>query len=326
MKLRARRSLTLRPSATERAIATRSLSEGLQDRLTALLASPPGRLFQKFMDDRGLTLASLLAWGILNTFLPLLLGVLSLIGLLLGDSAEAQAAENRILAVLPEAISGLVSESLTAIQRSATGAGLISLGLLLFNGSNFFVSLESVFDLAYHVPERNIVIQRVVSFAALFIVTACLLVSTVALVLGGGLGESLTALIPGLGAAIDAGLSTAISVATLVVMMVLMYWLIPNIDHSVVHALPGAALTSVALLLVVRIFPIYVALFGGGFSIYAAFGSILLFMFWLYIVGVILVAGAVLNAFLEDPHGSVERAAIAAKALTGRLETETDAR
>jgi len=256
----------------------------------------------------------------LNTFLPLLLGVLSLIGLFLGDSPEAQAAENRLLAVLPEAIGALVDESLTAIQRSATGAGLISLGLLLFNGSNFFVTLESVFDLAYHVPDRNIVIQRVVSFAALFVVTACLLITAGVLVLGGALGETLAALIPGLGAAIDAGLSTTISVATLVVMMVLMYWLVPNHDHSLIHALPGAALSSVALLLVVRIFPIYVALFGGGFSVYAAFGSILLFMFWLYIVGVILVAGAALNAFVEDPHGSVERASLSAKALTGRLE------
>jgi membrane protein len=292
----------------------------LQDRLNALLASAPGRLFVKFMDDRGLTLASLLAWGILNTFLPLLLGVLSLIGLLLGDSAEAASAEARLLAILPEAIGELVRNSLAAIQQSATGAGLISLGLLLFNGSNFFVSLESVFDLAYHVPERNVVFQRVVSFAALFVVTGCLVVTSGAAILGGALGETVTAYLPPLGAAIDAGLGTFISVATLVLMLVLMYWLLPNRHPSLLRALPGAALTSVALLLVVRIFPIYVALFGGGFSVYAAFGTILLFMFWLYIVGVILVAGAVLNAFLEDPEGSVEKSSIAARALTGRFE------
>jgi membrane protein len=292
----------------------------LEQRLNTLLASPPARLFQKFMDDRGLTLASLLAWGILNTFLPLLLGVLSLIGLLLGDSAEAQAAKNRLLAILPEAISGLVGDSLEAMQQAATGAGLISLGLLLFNGSNFFVSLESVFDLAYHVPERNIVTQRIVSFAGLFIVTACLLVTTGAAFLSSAVGETLAPYLPRLAPAIDAGLGNVISVAGLVLMMILMYWLIPNRHHDFVRALPGAALTSVALLLVVRIFPIYVALFGGGFSIYAAFGSILLFMFWLYIVGVVLVAGAVLNAFLEDPHGSVARASMAARALTGQLQ------
>jgi membrane protein len=298
----------------------------LPERLKHLLASPPARLVQKFMDDRGLTLASLLAWGILNTFLPLLLGVLALIGLFLGDSAQALAAENHLLALLPDSVSTLVRNSLAAMEQSASGAGLISLGLLLFNGSNFFVTLESVFNLAYHVPDRNIVWQRVVSFAALFTVTALLLINTAAALLGGALGETLSAYIPEFGSAIDAGLGTLISVAALVVMMILMYWLIPNRHHSLIHALPGAALTTIALLLIVRIFPIYVALFGGGFSVYAAFGTVLLFMFWLYIVGVVLVAGATLNAFLEDPRGSVELASISARALTGQLDApDTDA-
>ena len=104
-------------------------------------------------------------------------------------------------------------------------------------------------------------------------------------------------------------------------MLVLMYWLIPNRHHSL---LPRAARRGADVrrccCWCVRIFPLYVALFGGGFSVYAAFGTVLLFMFWLYIVGVILVAGAVLNAFLEDPAGSVEKASVAARAITGRLQ------
>ena len=285
-----------------------------------LSASPVALLVQKFMDDRALTLASLLAWGILNTFLPLLLGILSLVGLVLGDSAEARAAEDRLLAVLPPAIDTLVRNSLASIQQSATGAGLISLGLLLFNGSNFFVTLESVFDLAYHVPERNLVTQRLVSFAALFLLTGCLLLATGAALLGGALGETLASYVPRLAPAFDAGVGSFISAAVLVVLMVLMYWVIPNRHHSFVHALPGAALASVALLLVVRIFPIYVALFGDGFNVYAAFGTVLLFMFWLYIVGVVLIAGAVLNAFLEDPARSVALSALSSRAATGQLE------
>jgi uncharacterized BrkB/YihY/UPF0761 family membrane protein len=61
----------------------------LQNRLQSRLQSPLAFLWQKLFDDRALTLASLLAWGMLKTFLPLLLGILSLIGLLLGDSAAA---------------------------------------------------------------------------------------------------------------------------------------------------------------------------------------------------------------------------------------------
>jgi len=276
-------------------------------------------LAQKFMDDRALTLASLLAWGILNTFLPLLLGILSLSGLLLGESAEASAAEQRLLGLLPASISTVVQDSMAAMQRSAGGAGLISLGLLLFNGSNFFVTLESVFDLTYHEPERHLITQRVISFAALFVAAALLIVATGAALMGSALGESFAAILPGLAPFINAGVAAFVSLGGLVAMMVLMYWLLPNRHHSFRHALPGAALASVLLVLVLRLWPLYVALFGQGFNVYAAFGTVLLFMFWLYIVGVIILAGAVLNAYLENPERSVALASVAARAMSGQL-------
>jgi uncharacterized BrkB/YihY/UPF0761 family membrane protein len=78
-------------------------------------------------------------------------------------------------------------------------AGLVSLGLLLFNGSNFFVRLESVFDLAYHVPERNLISQRVVSFVAfvaLFLLTGLVLVGSTATLVGGAFGEGLASVVP----------------------------------------------------------------------------------------------------------------------------------
>jgi membrane protein len=288
----------------------------------SLLASWPGRFVQTFMDVRALSLASLLAWGMLNTFLPLLLGILALIGLIAGDTEIAQAVEQRLLAVLPTAVSTLVRDSLAAFQRAAGTAGLISLGFLLFNGSNFFVSLESVFDLAYHVPERNIIAKRVVSLVALFVVTGLLVLVTAAALLSGAVGQSVTAYVPELGPVIDAAVGAAISIAGLVIMLVLMYWLIPNNRRSLRRALPGSLVASVLLLLILRLFPVYVALFGQGFSVYAAFGTILLFMLWLYIVGVVLMGGAVLNAFLEDPHGAAARASLAARALTGQLEPD----
>jgi membrane protein len=272
------------------------------------------------MDDRALTLASLLAWGMLNTFLPLLLGILSLIGLVLGDTQLAQSVERSMLAVLPDAVSSLVRDSLAAFERSAGTAGLISLGFLLFNGSNFFVTLESTFDLAYHVPERHLVTQRVVSFAGLFVMTGLFVIASGAALLGSALGQRLATYIPELEPLISGGLTPLISLLALITMMILLYWLIPNQNHSLRHALPGAGVVSVLLLLVLRFFPVYVALFGEGFNLYAAFGSILLFMLWLYVVGVVLIGGAVLNAFLENPRTSVATSAFAARALTGQIE------
>jgi membrane protein len=288
--------------------------------ISRFLTSTPARFGQKFMDDRALTLASLVAWGMLNTFLPLLLGILALVGVVLGDSPEAAAAEATLLALLPAGASALVRDSLAAMQQAAGVAGVVSLGLLLFNGSNFFVTLESVFDLAYHVPERDLVTQRLVSFAALFVSTALLLLVTAAAAFGGVFGQAVASALPRLGAAVNAGVAIAVSVVGLVVTFVLMYWALPNTRTSLRQALPGALVACALFVAVLRIFPLYVALFGQGFSVFAAFGTVLLFMLWLYIVGVVLVGGAELNAFLHQPERSVALASLAARALTGQLE------
>ncbi len=274
---------------------------------------------QKFMDDRALTLASLVAWGMLNTFLPLVLGVLSLIGLLVGGSPAAAEAEATILAQLPAEASQLVQDSLGSVSQVAGVAGLVSLGLLLFNGSNFFVRLESVFDLAYHVPERNLISQRVVSLVALFLLTGLVLVASTAAVVGSVFGERLASVVPRLWV-VDAGLATAVSLIGLFFTFVLLYRVLPDTRVSLRHASPGALLAAGLFGAVLRIFPLYVTLFGGGFSVYAAFGTVLVFMLWLYIVGVVIVGGAELNAFLQEPERSVVLASLAARAQMGKLK------
>jgi len=290
------------------------------DRLQLLRTSASARFLQKFMDDRALTLASLLAWGILNTFLPLLLGILAVLGLLLGDLPAVAAVEQQLLALLPAEASAFVSDSIEAFERAAGGAGLVSLGFLLFNGSNFFVTLESVFDLVYHVPERNLIVQRIVSFGALFITIILAVLTTAAAAAGGAFGQTVADLLPGLGNALYRGVGTTVSLLGLGATFFLMYWRLPNKPHSALGALPGTVVGSVLFLLLLRVFPLYVSLFGEGFNAFAAFGSVLLFMFWLYIVGVVLAGGAVLNAFLEDPHGSVTQSSLVARARIGQLE------
>ncbi len=54
-------------------------------RMTRLGGSRPGQFFTKLLQDEAPNLAALLAWGMLGTPLPLLLGILAIAGLLLRD-------------------------------------------------------------------------------------------------------------------------------------------------------------------------------------------------------------------------------------------------
>jgi membrane protein len=285
-----------------------------------LARTRPARFVQKFLDDRALTLASLVAWGILNTFLPLLLGIVALVGLVFGRLAAASAVEETLVAMLPAAMGTLVQDILGSVEQVAGVAGLVSLGLLLFNGSNLFVTFESVFDIAYHVPERHIITQRLVSFAGLLVLTGVVLLASGVAALDGAFGAAVESALPRLKPAIDASVANVISAIGLFGVFVLLYWLLPNANNSLRQSLPGAFVAATLFLVIVHVFPLYVSLFGNGFSVYAAFGTVLLFMFWLYIVGVVIVAGAELNAFLVEPERSAAVASLAARALTGQLE------
>jgi YihY family inner membrane protein len=262
---------------------------------------------QKFLDDRALTLASLIAWGLLNTLLALFVGVVSVATLLLGDVPQVAAIQDALLRNLPAQAAAALEDALDIARSSAQAASLISIGFLLFNASNFFVSLESTFGMAYHVPERDMIRQRILSFAAFFAFTVMVLVSTTLSIL---LAE----------------LSTPIWWLNVVAVFVLFYKVLPNTAVGWRQALPGALVAGVAFVLTLRLFPLYVALFGAGFNIYAAFGTLLLFAFWLYIVGVIVMLGVELNAYLAAPARSVYLASVSARAMAGKLELDDDIR
>ena len=114
----------------------------MRQRIEAFQKSPLGRFVRKVLDDRAPNLAIILAWGTLNTLLPLMLGILSLAGLLLRDPQRVQTITNQLLSVLPESAAGTVQNVITPLAENAGKAGVVSLLLLLFTGSNFFANMQ----------------------------------------------------------------------------------------------------------------------------------------------------------------------------------------
>lgn len=128
---------------------------GLKAKLDAFQRSRAGLFLKKVMDDRAPNLAALLAWGTLSAILPLLLGVLSLAGLVLRDPQTLDKVSNTVLAVVPPEAAKPLGDAITGVREgNAAPAGIVAIVLLLVNGSNFFANMSSVFDQAYHVPDR----------------------------------------------------------------------------------------------------------------------------------------------------------------------------
>src|ERR1700737_3975945 len=113
--------------------------KSLRARLEAFQNSRAGLFIKKLMDDQAPNLASLLAWSTLSAILPLILGVLSVAGLLLRNPQVLDQVYNTGLGVVPPQAAGPVSDALQGVRMaSAAPAGIVALVLLLYNGSSFF--------------------------------------------------------------------------------------------------------------------------------------------------------------------------------------------
>jgi membrane protein len=294
----------------------------MREKLEAFKRSRVGQFVQKVMDDRAPNLAVLIAWGTLNTLLPLILGILALAGFVLRDPDRLNQLTAAMFSILPADAAQTLQGILTTTRENAGTAGILSILLLLFSGTNFFGNMEMVFNMAYHVEDRNLIMQRVVALIMLVIVTALLVVSTTAY----GLGNLVGALPIGVpvGPVLGRAIGWLVSIVSALVMFLLLYKILPNKPQGWRQTLPGAVAATVAFFIILQLFPLYLAIFGKGFQAYAAFGVFLLLMFWLYLLGLVLVAGAELNAFLEEPGRSTALAASKAKAEKGQAQVRDD--
>jgi membrane protein len=307
----------------------------MDQRLAGLRGSRAGQFITKLLQDEAPNLAALLAWGTLSTLLPLLLGVLAIAGLLLRDQQRLDQIYSLLLASIPQEAAEPIRGALDSVRATAGAAGLISLLLLIYNGSRLFATMQTVFNRAYYVDNRNFLLANAVAVLMLLVITVLLLTSTVAVGAGSLLGGASDAVfgalpiqVPGRGLAGQA-ISWGLSALSAVLLFVLLYKILPNARQGWRDVLPGALAAIVLFFVILLVFPIYVSLFPPN-QAYAAFGIFLVFTFYLYLLGFVFVFGAELNAFLQDPTRAVALAETAARARRGeaalrpgeRLETE----
>jgi membrane protein len=272
------------------------------------------------MDDQAPNLGALLAWGTLSAILPLLLGMLSLAGLVLRDQQRLDQVYGAVTSALPSAAAGPLTGVLDSMrQGSAAPAGIIAIVLLLVNGSSFFSNMASVFDQAYHVQGRNFVVERLIALGMLIITAVLLVVSTLAAGLS-GVVNNVPGVLP-IGPVLGQVIGWSISIVSVFLLFLCIYRILPNAKQTWRDVIPGTLLAAVLLLVISQIFPLYVTLFPPNHA-YAAFGVFLVLTFYLYVVGIVLVLGAELNAFLEQPARSVALAEATAAAEHGRADYE----
>src|SRR5438270_656823 len=143
-------------------------------RMDRLMASLPGRVVAKFMEDQAPNWAALIAWNALFAMFPIVLFVAAVLGFALRIFGQANAQVYSIIFSAIPTGSKDQSEMLKAVSgvKSASGV-LFIVGLvgLLWGGSALFGTMEQAFAVIYHTKPRDFIRQKLISFGMVVLFT-----------------------------------------------------------------------------------------------------------------------------------------------------------
>jgi membrane protein len=286
---------------------TRSKPDGPTDLDAGSWKSVLKRTFREFKDDN-LTdwAAALTYYGVLSIF-PMLIVLVSLLGLL-GHSATQPLIDN-LGKVAPGPAQEIFTSAIENIQGGQGAAGvLFVVGLLgaLWSASGyvsaFMRASNSIYDVEEGRPIWKTLPTRVGTTVVLLVLLAAV---SIGVVLTGGLAKQV-------GNVIGVG-STAVSVWNIAkwpvllllvsFMFAFLYWAAPNVKHPKFSLItPGGILAVVIWLVASAAFAFYVANFGSYNKTYGSLGGVVVFLVWLWISNIAVLLGAEFNAERERGH------------------------
>ena len=279
-----------------------------------------------WVDDYAPSMGAAISYYTIFSLAPLLVIVIAIAGALFGR----EAAEGRIV----EQISGLVGrEGAVAVEsmlRSVAEpdkgliAGLISAGVLLIGATTVFAELQSALDRIWHVPEREkpsgiwaVLRARLLSFGLILGLAFLLMVSLVVSAALAAFGNWFGGLLPGWEALLHA-LNILISLGIVTLLFALIYKLMPTARIAWHDVWIGAAVTALLFELGKLGIGLYLGKSGVNES-FAAAGSLVLLVAWVYYAAQIFLLGAEFTKVYANEHGSTS----GAKAMAA---TEVDAK
>jgi YihY family inner membrane protein len=254
------------------------------------------RFWHKAYGD-GLTgLAGMVAYNLLLSLLPLTLLALFIFGQIV-QSPDVEASVIRdVQRILPTTSERAITRLLNEINRSSTSIGVAALLSSIWIGASFWGAMDTAFCRIYRSPCRSWLQQKRFALAMLVVVLV-LFAATVAVPATQSLVAHSAEDLPfGLTA------STAVYVFTLIASVVilfgtlsLIYKVVPNTRVPWRAIWPGALGATIAIGIVDYAFPLYLQV-----SVLTTFGGtyvfVLIILVWFYVVAIILLAGAVINA------------------------------
>ena len=198
--------------------------------------------------------------------------------------------------------------------------GAMGLGLLIYTVISLIEKIEKAFNEVWHVQQNRSFVQRFTGYLSVILIGPVLIFSALgvtASLMSQEFTQSLLAIEP-LGTLVNAVIK-ALPYLLVTTAFTLVYLLIPNTRVKARAAIIGGVCAGVLWQATGWLFGAFIVSSGSYTAIYSTFAILILFMLWLYLSWLILLLGAKLAFFIQNP-AALERHADLPLTTWRRLE------
>ncbi len=262
------------------------------------------RRFWRIAWDANITgQSAMVAYNMLLGIIPIALLGLFIAGQVLSSTAIQHSVIGDLREVFPGTAEHTLNSLLDQITDSTTSTGVLALIVSLWLGSSFWGALDTAFSRIYACPSRRWLEQKRFALAMLVVVIvfmiATVAVPTAQTILRAGVND-LPFDLAHVGVFVYA-FTLAISIGLLFACLAVIYFQVPNRRVPWRAVWPGALGATLAIAVVDYVFPLYLS----NISTIARFGTTIVFILialgWFYVLAIIILSGAVVNALRLRP-------------------------
>ena len=239
-------------------------------------------------------IAGSIAYSAFVSLLPLLLFMLLLLSIVGDQSLTRNVVQTTGTFLAPNARNVLTDALSNA--SATTGASIVGILTLLWGTLKIFRGLDTAFSEIYDTESSDSLADQlrdgvIVLFAIILAVGAAV---------AAGAAFALFEHVPFIGI-----INPLLLVAGLSLAFFPIYYVFPDLDLEPREVIPGVVFAAIGWTILQVVFQGY-AVFAEKYEVYGAIGSILVIVTWLYISGLVLLIGAVINAVLAGRTGDAD--------------------
>ncbi|WP_042479001.1 YihY/virulence factor BrkB family protein [Bacillus ndiopicus] len=245
-----------------------------------------------------------LAYFFLLSFFPLLIFLVTLLPYL---KLQRNQVFEFMSDIMPDEVY-ILTENIIDEILTTSNSGLLSLGIIgtIWSASRGIDALIKGLNRAYDVEGKSGVVNRLWALLFTLAFIGIILIALVFPIFGKQIGSFIFSYL-GKESSFESMwtfLRWIMPNVILFAVLTLMYWIVPNTVPrlTLISIIPGAALATLGWVALTYGFSYYISSFSNFGATYGSLAGIIVLMLWLYLTGMILIFGGLINAALQNRY------------------------